>query len=71
MNATKQKNKKQDYKMLIMFTEKILLLIIGMTTLYLGLFGLATKSLPFIESIISLIFGVLVLLYLIKNRRIY
>jgi hypothetical protein len=70
MRVIKQKNNKNDYKRLIMFAEKIILLIIGTTTFYLGLLGIITKTIPALESIVSLIFGLFVFLYLIKIRRI-
>ncbi len=70
MRVIKQKNNKNYYKRLIMFAEKIILLIIGTTTFYLGLLGIITKTIPALESIVSLIFGLFVFLYLIKIRRI-
>ena len=70
MRVIKQKNNKNDYKRLIMFAEKIILLIIGLTTLYLGILGIITKNIPIVESAISIIFGVFVFSYLIKIRRI-
>ena len=70
MRVIKQKNNKNYYKRLIMFAEKIILLIIGTTTFYLGLLGIITKTIPSLESIVSLIFGLFVFLYLIKIRRI-
>ncbi len=55
---------------LLMFGGKILLLIIGIITTYFGISGILTKS-HILGSVLSLIFGVSVFVYLIFIRQIY
>jgi len=63
-------NKGEKIEGLIMFGEKIILLVIGIITIYFGISGIITKS-HILGSAVSLILGVSIFIYIIFIRQIY